>query len=128
MKGKILIGVLLIMAVVFVLYQFTPTASLALNVNEVASDPGAYVGKITVTGITSGFSKADNTIFGIMDVKELTCKSTTCNKAILPIRYQGPLPSFGDEVRVTGTFVSEGGGYYFNSEQVVVVQHHKLGG
>ena len=128
MRGKILIVVLLIMAAGFGLYHFTPTASLALNVNEVASDPGAFVGTITVAGITSGFSKADKTLFGIMDVKELTCKSTTCNKAILPIRFQGPLPSFGDEVRVTGTFVSEGGGYYFNSEQVVVVQNHKLGG
>lgn len=128
MKKKILIGVLLIMAAGFGIYQFTPTASSALNVNEVASDPGAYVGTITVAGVTSGFSPKDNTLFGIMDLKELTCTSTTCNKAILPIRFQGPLPSFGDEVRVTGTFVSEGNGYYFNSENVVVVQHHKLGG
>lgn len=128
MKGKILIGVLLIMAAGFGLYQFIPTASSALNVNEVALDPGAYEGKITLAGITSGFSKSDNTLFGIMDLKELTCTSTTCNKVILPIRFQGPLPTIGDEVRVTGAFVSDGNGYYFNSEQVVVVQHHNLGG
>ena len=128
MKEKILIGVLLIMAVGIGLYQFIPTASSALNVNEVASDPGAYVGTITLTGVTSGFSKIDDTLFGIMDLKELTCTSTTCNKVILPIRFKGPLPRFGDEVRVTGAFVSEGNRYYFNSDQVVVVQHHKLEG
>ena len=128
MKEKILIGALLIMATGFCLYQFTPTASSALNVNEVASDPGAYVGTITLAGVTSGFSKDDKTLFGIMDLKELTCTSTTCNKVILPIRFQGPLPRFGDEVRVTGAFASDGNGYFFNSEHLVVVQHHNLGG
>ena len=63
-----------------------------------------------------------------MDLKELNCTSATCNKAILPIRFQGPLPNLGDEVRVTGAFASDGNGYYFNSEKVVVVTNHKLGG
>ncbi|MCG8614856.1 MAG: hypothetical protein MI802_01460 [Desulfobacterales bacterium] len=128
MKEKILIGVLLIMAAGFGLYKFMPASSPALNVDEVASDPGAYVGTITLAGVTSGFAQDDKTLFGIMDLKELTCTSTTCNKAILPIRYQGPLPRLWDEVRVTGVFANDGNGYYLNSETLVVVTNHKQGG
>ncbi len=128
MKVKILVSVLLTIVVCFGVYTFIPTETPPLNVNEVAQDPGAFVGTLTLAGVTAGFAPNGKPLFGIMDLKELQCKSTTCNRSILPVRYQGKLPKYGDEVRVTGTFVREGDGYYFDSVQLKVVQNHKLGG
>ena len=100
----------------------------ALSVNEVASDPAAFTGTITVTGVTYGFARQDPSLFGIMDVKELQCQSPNCNKLILPVKYRGTLPAVGDEVRLTGSFVNAAGGYLFAAEEVKVLRNHKLGG
>jgi hypothetical protein len=95
---------------------------------EVASDPAAFSGTITVTGVTYGYSRQDPNIFGIMDVKELQCQSPNCNKLILPVKYQGKMPAGGDEITMTGSFVNIGGGYLFAAEQIKVLRNHKLGG
>ena len=86
----------------------------ALGVNDVASDPAAFTGGITITGVMAGVSRLDPGIFGIMDKKELQCTTANCNKFILPVRYQGKLPVMGDEVRVTGSFANDGRGYLFS--------------
>lgn len=99
-----------------------------LNVNDVASDPAAFTGAITVTGIMAGTSKYDPSVFGVMDKKELACTTPNCNKFILPVRHQGKTPAIGDEVRLTGSFVNDGGGYFFSAAQVKVVRNHKIGG
>jgi hypothetical protein len=128
MKKYILagIGLALVIAVTVVFLQQDNVHALA--VNEVASDPAAFTGTITVTGVTYGFSRQDPNIFGIMDVKELQCKSPNCNKLILPVKLQGKLPAGGDEVSLTGSFVNSGGGYLFAAEQIKVLRNHKLGG
>ncbi len=128
MKKLLLVGVALAIGITVGITAFRPAAATALNVNEVGSDPGAFVGTITLAGVTAGLAPNDKTLFGIMDLKELQCNSANCNKIILPVRYKGELPSLGDEVRVTGTFVPAGKGYFFASEQVEVVRNHKLGG
>ena len=100
----------------------------ALNVNDIGSDPSAYTGTITVTGIMAGLSESDKSIFGMMDVKELQCKSANCNKIFIPIRYSGAMPVVGDEVRATGSFVKLDAGYLFDAAKVKVVKNHKIGG
>lgn len=102
--------------------------SSAFNVNDVASDPAAYNGTITITGIMGGTSRQDPSVFGIMDVKELQCTTPGCNKVFIPVRTKGTLPAMGDEVRVTGSFASEAGGTVFAAEKVKVVRNHKIGG
>ena len=128
MKEKILLAVLLAIAAGVGIAAFLPGKSQALHVNDVGGDPGAYTGTVTLVGITAGFAEGDNTLFGIMDLKKLQCKATTCNRVILPVRYAGELPELGDEVVMQGTFVRDGGRYYFASERVEVVANHKLGG
>ncbi len=128
MKEKILVGVLLAVALGVGIYKIAPAVNPPLNVNEVAADPGAFEGNITLAGVTAGFSKEDKTLFGIMDLKELQCKTPGCNKVILPVRYQGKIPDLGDEVRVTGAFIRDGQGYYFAGERLELVRNHKLGG
>jgi hypothetical protein len=100
----------------------------ALNVNEVGSDPAAYSGTITVVGVTKGYSKADATVFGIMDLKEMQCNTPNCNMPMLPVKYQGALPTIGDEVQVTGSFVQVQGGYLFAASDIKVVRRHQVGG
>ena len=100
----------------------------ALGVNDVASDPAAFKGTITITGIMAGVSQYDTTVFGIMDKKELQCKTPGCNKLYVPVRTSGKMPVPGDEVRATGSFTQEKAGILFTAGKVVVVKNHKIGG
>ena len=127
-NAKILIGVLLVLNISFATYQFALAPPPALGVDEVALDPGAYEGTIAIVGFTTNVYEDDTTLFGIKDLSELDCNAPDCDKPILPIRFQGTLPVLGDVVRVTGTFVQDGGKYYFNSEKVKVVENVKVGG
>jgi len=106
----------------------TQRSASALSVNEVGSDPGAFAGTITVTGVMGGVSQQDPTIFGIMDKKELQCKTQNCNKVLIPVKFQGKLPVLGDEVKVTGRFARVGDGFVFAAEKMKVVRNHKIGG
>ena len=127
MKKYMLIAVAVVVVGVMSFALFTKGAR-ALGVNDVASDPAAYKGKITVTGIMAGVSKYDPAVFGIMDVKELQCTTPGCNKLYVPVRANGKMPAPGDEVRVTGSFVQEQTGILFSADKVVVVKNHKIGG
>jgi len=100
----------------------------AFNVNDIAADPSAFSGTITIAGIMAGVSPQNPNIFGIMDIKELQCKSQNCNKVFIPVTCQGTLPVRGDEVRLTGSFINKGNGYLFAAEKVKVVRNHKIGG
>lgn len=100
----------------------------ALTVSEVGADPAAYSGTITVSGIMAGVYRQDPTIFGVMDVKELQCKTANCNRVIMPVKYQGQQPVLGDEIRVTGNLVHSGQGYLFVAQNLKVVRNHKIGG
>jgi hypothetical protein len=103
-------------------------AVTALNVNDVAADPAAYSGTITVAGITKGFSQADATVFGIMDLKEKQCNSPNCSMPMLPVKFAGQLPTLNAEVLATGQFAKVQGGYLFNASDVKVVRVHQIGG
>ena len=99
-----------------------------LSVNQVSSDPAAFSGSITITGIMGGVSQMDPSIFGIMDKKELQCTTPNCNKVFIPIKYQGQQPVLGDEVKISGKFVNQAGGYLFLADQLKVLRNHKIGG
>ncbi|SNB46243.1 hypothetical protein [Geobacter sp. DSM 9736] len=109
---------------------FVKSGPKALNINEVGADPAAYTGTITVTGIMGGRSQQNPDIIGIMDIKELQCKTANCNKVFLPVKFSGKAPVIGDEVRITGSFVDmgQGQGYLFMAQSLKVVRHHKIGG
>lgn len=102
--------------------------SRALSVNDVGSDPAAFSGTITITGIVAGVSQQDPSIIGMMDKKELQCTTPNCNKFYLPFKASGYSPNRGDEVRATGSFAPAGGGYIFMADSVKVVKNHRIGG
>lgn len=128
MKKYVLIGLVLAAGIAAGVMYSRPGQALALNVNEVAADPAAFSGTITVTGVTAAFSPQDPALFGVMDLKELQCTTPNCNKLLIPVRTADKLPALGDEVRISGTFASSPMGYVFTAQSIQVVRNHKLGG
>ncbi|WP_298271123.1 cytochrome c maturation protein CcmE [Geobacter sp.] len=98
-----------------------------LSVNDIQADPAAYTGTITINGVVAGFSKKDQTIFGLVDTAEAKlCKTVTCGVFYLPVKYTGKAPKEGDEVNVTGSFGEKG--RVFNATRVDVLRHLHLEG
>ena len=128
MKKYILIAVALVASIALSYALFFRGDANALQVNQVAADPAAYSGAITVTGIMAGTSPQDSSVFGIFDLKELQCTTPNCNKFYLPVKNQGTMPKPGDEVRISGSFVKTRSGYLFSASNVKVVRNHKIGG
>jgi hypothetical protein len=107
---------------------FMAKKTTALNVNDVASDPTAFTGTITITGVVAGTSQADPTVIGMMDKKELQCTTPGCKKVYLPFKAANYSAMRGDEVRVTGKFAASEFGYIFMADSVSVVKRHNIGG
>jgi hypothetical protein len=128
MKKIIFITVALAVGIALAYALFFRGDANALQVNQVASDPSAYNGTITVTGIMAGTFPQDPSVFGIFDLKELQCTTPNCNKIYLPVKYQGAMPKPGDEVQVSGSFITISGSYLFSATNVKVVRSHKIGG
>lgn len=122
------LGIFLLVFAVLAVLAGCKSEAPVFQVADVAADPGAYSGTLTVVGVAYGYSQADPTVVGVMDKKELQCVSPTCNKLLLPVKINGARPAIGDEVKITGTFSREPWGYLFHAEAVEVVANHKLGG
>jgi hypothetical protein len=121
---KFILAIVSVLLVAIVATGCQQTEEKTLNVNDLRSDPTAYTGALTVTGIMAAVSQHDPRIFGIMDKSELLCTMPNCNRFLLPIRFVGQRPAYGDEVVVTGTFIE--GGRLFTATEVNVVRNHKL--
>jgi len=129
MKKYIVLSVALLVGIALAYALFFRGNADALQVNQVASDPSAYSGTITVTGIMAGTSPQNPSILGIFDLKELNCTTANCNKIYLPVKYQGAMPKLGDEVLISGSFMKmSGGGFIFSASTLKVVRNHSLGG
>ena len=128
MKKIIFIAIALLIGIALSYALFFRGDANALQVNQVAADPSAYSGTITVAGIMAGTSQQDPSVFGIFDIKELQCKTPNCNKIYLPVRYQGAMPKPGDEVQVSGSFTQISGSYLFVASNVKVLRNHRIGG
>lgn len=128
MKKWIIIVAALAVGIALSYALFSKRATDALQVNQVASDPAAYSGPVTITGIMAGTAPQDPTIFGMFDLKELQCKTPNCSKLYLPVKYGGAMPKPGDEVRVSGSFIRVNGDYLFSASNVKVLRNHKIGG
>jgi hypothetical protein len=128
MQKSAIAAIAVTVAVIIGFVVITMGDAKALNVNDVGNDPASFKGTITITGIMGGVSQQDPSIFGIMDIKELQCKTENCNKLFIPIRYQGQTPKIGDEVKVTGSFAKLPDGFLFTAQQLKVVRNHKIGG
>jgi hypothetical protein len=104
----------------------TAQTSRILSVNDIQTDPYAYKGTITITGVVAKFSEQDPKVFAMVDASEAKhCRQTGCARFYLFVRYEGNIPKEWDEVNVTGTFV-EGGKLLFAATKVDVLRHLTL--
>lgn len=126
-KQLTIIGTVAIVALIG-LFFITPGKTDALGVNDVGSDPAAFTGAITITGIVAGVSQQDPSIIGMMDKKELQCTTQNCRKLYIPFKAPDYTPTRGDEVLVQGKFVTTADGYLFMADSVKVVKNHRIGG
>jgi hypothetical protein len=44
------------------------------------------------------------------------------------VKITGTRPAIGDEVKISGSFTREPGGYLFHADKMEVLANHKLGG
>lgn len=129
MKKYLVLAAALVVGIALAYGMFFRGDADALQVNQVAADPAAYSGTITVTGIMAGTSPQDPGILGLFDLKELNCTTANCNKIYLPVKYHGAMPKLGDEVLISGSFMQmSGGGFVFSASSLKVVRNHSLGG
>lgn len=95
-----------------------------LSVNDIQADPAAYTGTISINGVVSGLSKEDPKTFAIIDTAEAKlCRTVTCARFYLPVKYDGPAPKIGDEVNVTGALTDTGKGPLFSAQKVEVLHN-----
>ncbi|HKL49134.1 MAG TPA: hypothetical protein VJ882_05715 [Desulfuromonadales bacterium] len=120
--------VLLAAIVLLVMAVGCENDSQVLQVNDIASDPAAFSGSLTMVGIAYGYSRNDDTIVGVMDKKELQCTTPNCEKLLIPVKIKGDRPAIGEEIKITGSFTREPQGYLFHAEKIKVLGKHQLGG
>lgn len=128
MKSSITLFSVLLMLFSLAVFSGCKKEPDALQVNDVASDPGAFEGALNVVGVVNAYSQSDPTILGIMDKKELLCTTPNCNKVLLPVQFTGNRPALGDEIMVSGTFQHLSGGLVFKADTMEVLASHGLGG
>ena len=97
------------------------------QVNDVVSDPGAFSKPLTLEGVVYTYAKGDSTIVGVMDKKELQCKTPNCSKALLAVKAPDKQLSVGDEIKASGSIVKESWGYVLKADDVKVITRHKIG-
>lgn len=100
--------------------------SKVVNVSEIGSKPELFNGEITLAGVVGAISPYDKTVVGLMDVKELQCKSANCEKVFIPVRVVERTPSVGDEIKATGSFHKYPNGFTFDAKKVKLVKKHDL--
>ena len=100
----------------------TVKAGGILSINDIQSDPAAFRGVVTITGVVSRIAGPNPKTFMLVDTHEArSCKSTHCARFYQPVQHEGTLPKEWDEVNVTGSFVQ--GGELFQATKVEVIKH-----
>ncbi len=111
--------------VIIALFSGCSNDGMTYQVNDVASDLGAFTIPLNIVGIVNVYSSTDADIVGIMDKKELQCTTPNCEKKLLAVRFEGERPKIGAEIKVYGSVVGE---KLFQAETLEVLANHNLGG
>lgn len=129
MKNYILVfGLIAVIALIALASSNGKTKTIkaggVLSVKDVQSDPSAYKGTITITGVVAGVSRQDPKIFAIIETSEaILCKTTGCASFYLAVKYEGTIPMQWDEVNVIGSFTQSGRVPLFSATKVEVLKN-----
>ncbi len=99
-----------------------------LNVNDVVSDPGAFLGEVNITGVVADKSRymvKDPDAMVLVDTREAKqCMQTGCASFTLVVKYKVDQPKEWVEVRITGRFSQ--GSTVFVARSVKIIGHLSL--
>ena len=97
-----------------------PASSRVTTVNELTSDPSAYLGQVAVVGVVAVVKAGQG--FTIVDKREyadcgLSCVNEPSTRKI-PIRWDGVPPKLEQTVRITGVLEKSDRGLVFCAKNV----------
>ena len=98
----------------------SPASSRVTTVNELTSDPSAYLGQVSVVGVVAVVKAGQG--FTIVDKREyadcgLSCVNEPSTRKI-PIRWDGVPPKLEQTVRITGVLEKSDRGLVFSAKNV----------
>jgi hypothetical protein len=98
----------------------SPASSGATTVNDLASDPSAYLGQVAVVGVVAAVKAGQG--FTIVDKREYAACGLSCfnepDTRKIPVRWDGPLPKLQQTVRITGVLEKSDRGLVFSAKNV----------
>jgi hypothetical protein len=93
-----------------------------IDVHELAANPKAFRGDITLRGVVAGVNKAQG-VFGIIDAREFkSCGTLSCAVYTLPIKYSRKAPALKSLVTIRGRVVKSGKGMIIVARNVKAVK------
>ena len=93
-----------------------------LGVDEFMKGVDQHAGTVVVEGVVSSAS-AERELLALIDVKEFKkCKTTTCPKLRLPVRWTGAMPEVEDAVQVEGQVEESDGKLVFLAESLAKIE------
>jgi hypothetical protein len=99
----------------------SPTPRPATTVDDLASDPSAYLGQVAVVGVVAAVKAGRG--FTIVDKRKyadcgLSCVNEPETRKI-PVRWNGTSPKLEQTVRITGVLEKSNRGLIFSAKNVV---------
>ena len=80
----------------------------ALQVQDMASDPKGYTGKIVVRGVVAKFAPNDPHLVGLIDSREArVCRDLNCAQYYLPVKVKDANLKPWDELNVRGSMTPD---------------------
>jgi hypothetical protein len=98
----------------------SPASSGATTVNDLASDPSAYLGQVAVIGVVAAVKAGQG--FTIVDKREYAACGLSCfnepDTRKIPVRRDGAPPRLQRTVRITGVLEKSDLGLVFSAKNV----------
>jgi hypothetical protein len=98
----------------------SPGSSRATTVNDLASDPSAYLGQVAVVGVVAAVKVGQG--FTIVDKREYAACGLSCfnepDTRKIPVRWDGAPPKLQQTVRIIGVLEKSDRGLVFSAKNV----------
>jgi hypothetical protein len=98
----------------------SPASNPATTVNDLASDPSAYLGQVAVVGVVAAVKVGQG--FTIVDQREYAACGLSCfnepDTRKIPVRWDGAPPKLQQTVRITGVLEKSDRGLVFSARNV----------
>jgi hypothetical protein len=98
----------------------SPASSRATMVNDLASNPSAYLGQVVVVGVVASVNAGQG--FSIVDKREYAACGLSCfnepDTRKIPVRWEGTPPQLQQAVRIAGVLEKSDRGLVFSAKNV----------